>query len=224
MPPKKSRTNKRRKPRSKKHALIPPVAINRNPGFTFDRMRTTLRFNAFGTINNAGVQHTSARWEPTFVYDVDPVLGSTSVPGFAELGTMYRRYRVNSFRYYASFSNLEAFPALFWTCPVNNDPGANTAIFQAFQSSIYSKKKMVGALTGNGVCVLKGTVSVAEFGGLAAALVDDSTSASTTGTAPANNIWLAVGMSTNSNLTSGFLISIDFDIDMDFYELTSPAT
>jgi len=168
--------------------------------------------------------YTNVRYEPTFAYDIDPAGGSTAMPGFSELGGIYRRYRVVSFRYRVAYANQEAFPITVWCCVVNNDPGSNSSFYQAYLSSRESRRKVLGPLTGNGIGTLVGQCSVSSFSGIANVGVDDNTTASVAGVAPTNNIWLAIGAVCATAFVSGIYIDLQLEVTLDFYELQSPST
>ncbi len=209
---------------SPKLQLIPQVTTYRGPHFLPSRLRTTLRFNAHLTLNNAAQVYANIRYEPTYAYDIDPTLGSTAMPGFSELASLYRQYRVNSIKWKSSFSNLETFPLICYVCPLNGDPAANASNYQNLLSNRESRKRTAGPLTGNGVVTLTGETNVASFAGMANVLVDDATAANTSGTAPAQNIWLAVGIVGSSALVNGCFVETDLDIELDFFELSTPAS
>jgi hypothetical protein len=198
--------------------------VNRSVNYMPDRFRTVLRFQKTGLIQNVGNTSGNVRFTPTFAYDVDPVIGSTAMPGFTELAGIYRQYRVDGFRYKVSFSNNEAFAMTALTCPVNFDPGANTANFQNYLSNRRSKSKILGPLTGNGVTTMSGRVTVAEFAGLPDIRADDNTVGAVTGGSPNNNIWFYVGAYSPTNQVNGVSYDFVIDIDLEFFELATPAT
>jgi len=202
----------------------PQMAIYRGPNFMFDRLRTRLRFENSGTLNNAGVSHASARLSPTFAYDIDPNLGSTSMPGFTELATLYRFYRCTGLDFSVCFANNEAFNAQCFIAAVNFDPGANTAVSQNYLSSRTSKNGMVGPLTGMNLRTLKlDHIELAHFGGSANAFVDDAYSGLSSGGSPSNVMWVTWGVTAQGNLVSGLYVSTTTEIDIEFFELQTPA-
>lgn len=165
------------------------------------------------------------RFTPTFAYDVDPVAGSTAMPGFVELSALYRFYRVDSANINVSFSNKEAFPAECYISAVNSDPGANynSAGAATYLAQRTSKSRVVGSLTGNSVVVLKDTQTTAGFGGSSNMHMGDLYSASTAGGAPANNWYWTVGIIGDAVLVSGVDARVQIDIDLEFYEVASPS-
>ncbi len=194
--------------------------------FAPDRFRTTLKFNAFGVKLNSGQAYMNIRYMPTNCYDIDPTLGSTAMPGFSELAGLYRRYRAIRFRAEVSFANAEAHTGVVWICPVNADPGANTTNYQYYLSNKRGKSVAIGPWGGNGVARLKtGWVGVAEFGGSKNPENDDRYSGDTNGSnAPQNIIWLAIGFLSDAAMTVGIQINLNLEVELEFFELTSPAS
>ncbi len=205
--------------------MAPAITQNPSTHFMPPRLRTRLRFNAHLTLNNAGQVYSNNRYMPTYAYDIDPTLGSTAMPGFSELGALYRQYRVNAFTFKATFSNNEAFPVIVYALALNGDPGANATNYQNFLSNRECKKKTIGPLTGMGTATLRGRETVSSFAGMANTLGDDNTCGPTSGSsAPNQNIWFAMGIVGSSNLVNGVYVEVDLDIDIEFFELSTPAS
>jgi len=185
-----------------------------------------LRYNKTSYLSNVGVVYSNARWEPTFAYDIDPTVGSTAMPGFTELGALYTKYRVDSFVVKCSVVNKETFPVCVYVCPVNFDPGANTANYQNYLSNRDSKKKYLGVSTGNAQHVFHQRVSVASFAGSATAThIADYYSGGTSGTpAPANNLFYMLGSIADAVGVSGVDYTLDIDVTIEFFELASPSS
>ncbi len=194
--------------------------------FAPDRFRTTLKFNSVGLHFNNGQIYCNIRFAPTNCYDVDPTLGSTAMPGFTELAGIYRRYRAIRFRAKVSFANAEAHTGVVWVCPVNADPGANTSSYQTYLSNKRCKAQAIGLSTGSSTAGLKtGWVGVAEFGGSRNPENDDRYSGDTSGSnAPQNIIYLAIGFITDVAQTVGMMVCVDLEVDLEFFELSSPAS
>jgi len=217
----KKRVKRNRKPGG---TSIAPLVINRMRNYVPDRMRTTLRFQKTTVLINGISPFSSQVLIPTFAYDIDPLVGSTAMPGFTELGTLYRKYRVRSSTIQVSFNNEEAFGNLVYVCPTNSSFGANYANYQYFLSNIRSKKVMIGAISGASRANLRASFSVSEFGGVSDVLIDDSYSGFCTGGSPTNNIYWNVGNLGVIAAVSGVFVSIDLQVVIDFYEVTTPAS
>jgi len=188
-------------------------------------MIITNRFNKYGVVLSAGNTFGNIRFEPTYAYDVDPTLASTAMPFFSELTAMYRVYRVEAFTYDITVSNNEtAQAALAYVCPVNFDPGVNTASFQNYLSNSYSRKSILGPSTGNSRGRFRGTVTQAQFVGLEEHRVEDTTTGAST-TAPSNNIWIMLGFGVTTGVqAAGLSYTADLNITIRFFERASPPT
>jgi len=174
----------------------------------------------------SAITATNVRFVPTFLYDVDPTVGSTSVPGFTEWGGLYRFYRVNASKITASFANGQAFNTVCYICPVNTDPGANhsAALAQTYLSQKRSKKHICGPLTGNGQCTLSSRETTAGFGGSANNLSADNYTALVSGGTPTNNWYWDVGTVGTGNVTVGVDVEVSIDIEVEFSEVQAPSS
>jgi len=169
------------------------LTIHRGPNYVPDRFRTTLRFQKTTVLINGISPFSSQVLIPTFAYDIDPLVGSTAMPGFTELGTLYRKYRVHGSSLRVSFNNEEAFANLCYICPTNTSFGANYANYQYFLSNIRTKTKVAGAISGASRVDLSASFTTAEFGGASDLLIDDAYSGFCTGGSPTNNIYWNIG-------------------------------
>jgi len=203
---------------------VPSRLINRSLNFMPSVFTTTLRFNKSNTLNNVGSATGSIRFTPTYAYDVDPSLGSTAMPGYLELSTLYRNYRMRSCRWRLTAANADVHPVIVYVCPVNFDTGANYAGYQALLSNNRSKKVMLSLAGGLDRADLQGSFNLTDFGGSVALTIPDSYSGTSTGTDPGNNIYLNVGIFSYGVLANGVPYSLDIEIELDFFELATPAT
>lgn len=201
------------------------VVIPRHLGWAPRRLRCSLRYSLTGITNNVGLVYTNRRYIPTYVYDVDPNLGNTAVPGLAEYGAIYRLYRVRGSQVTVTFSNKEVFPITCYVCPVNTDPGQNTANFAQYMSNRLSVQGVVGPLTGQGVRSLSCSQSTGDFAGVPDTQQLDTYCGSTNGgTAPTNNwYWLVGAITDGTVLSAGVVINVMINMDVEFFELLSPS-
>jgi len=185
------------------------------------RFETTLRFTKEVVIMNVASGWANARYAWTSCYDVDPILGSTSMPGFSELAAMYRYYRGSSSRIRVDFGNLDNLSGTVVICPVNFDPTANTTLYQNYLSSRSAHHRPIGALQGNGAVSLSHSTSIAAYGGTRIPALDSYAAVVTA--VPVNNIYWLVGAYMNNVMTNGVTINVYIDITLVFFELSSPA-
>lgn len=190
------------------------------------RVNRTLKFNKTSFFLQAGFQFSNIRFNPTFAYDIDPTIGSSAMPFFGELGLMYRYYRVNWFRAKVKFSNKDNAPKTVYLCPTNFDPTVNLATFQTLLSQKVCVSKVVGRVDGASCGQLVSFSSIQQLGGAANPLIPDAYTGRCDGTggSPANSMFIALGASSDAAEVSGTTYSLDILINLDFFELTTPAT
>jgi hypothetical protein len=165
------------------------------------------------------VQH---KISPTAAFDVDPVVGSTSAPGFSEMAGIYRQYRVLASGIKVNFSNLDLLAGVGVVVPVNFDPAANTTNFQNYLSNRSARTVPLGLSTGDGAGAVRHNFSLRDFAGVLTNSID--TYASAVNAIPTNNVWWLVGAYLSAVQTNGVFVSVLIDFDIEFFELSSPPT
>jgi len=201
------------------------VLVNKNINPFPSRYRTKLTFQKNTQIFN-NVAYANVRFIPTYVYDVDPTLGSTALPFFTELAGIYRFYRLIHSRITVSASNLDAgVLGTVYVCPVNADPTQNTANFQNYLSNPRCKSKTIGFANGNGsMQKISSFLGIDEFSGVVWTGQIDAYSANTSGTAPPNNAYWNIGYLANTTIVNGIFADIKLILEIEFFELTTPGT
>lgn len=150
-------------------------------------------------LNNAGLSYASARFRPSSAFDVDPIIGGTSMPGFNELAGIYGRYRMLKFKLDLIAINNEEFPVNVVAFVTNFDPGANYAQVQSQYGNSFARSKFLSPKGGmDRASIHTPWWSAAEITGSDTALVDDSYS-STIATSPTNNTYISIGLWTGNN-------------------------
>lgn len=89
-----------------------------------DAIECHLRFELNFQVANVGFLVSSNRYRSN-AYDVDPILASTAMPGFAEWATMYEQFRVVGFRTEVTVCNNETFPLTALHGYTKDDLGGN---------------------------------------------------------------------------------------------------
>jgi hypothetical protein len=187
------------------------------------RFRTHLTFNKLATLGVAsGLQQVIIYFQPTFAYDVDPVVGSDAMAGFFELGKLYTKYRVNGYKIQVDFCNNEQFAVECMIAPQNFAPG----------SGLTPKDLLANPRTRRTLCgtyaqypkKLTDRVTVADFGGSANTKIVDTYTALTAGpTAPTNNVFHVVAIYTDNGMfEGGVTIDAKITVDIEFFEMTTP--
>jgi hypothetical protein len=195
------------------HQLFPPV------------LRCKFSFEKSFKLVNIASPFGNVRFSPSYLYDVDPTLGSTAMPGFNEVSGLYTKYRFRTCKWKCSFSNQEAFALTACVDAVNGDPTVNTANYQAYFSSESSQEVVVGA-QGCPTEKMKGFFTIDKFGGgmkLEPPPLDAYVGAGTT--SPANNIFVFVGFTSPTGQVStaaGIAVSFKMTVHADFFEIASP--
>jgi len=120
-------------------ATIPIPAQSQKAIFFKDivpnRIVSRLKYICNRILSNTGLNTCSIQFRSNGLYDVDPAVASSSVPGFAEWLTLYQRYRVLKCHTKCTFVNREAFPVIinlgFDTQPYT----ANTKVLAYYEGS-----------------------------------------------------------------------------------------
>jgi len=168
--------------------------------------RTYLYFVAHTYSNNY--------YEPTFFYDIDPLFGSSAMPGFTEVGALEVLGRTLSSWISVDFVNTEAFPVTVGICAANTNPGQNTNTVNTFltqrgcRSTALSEKN--GGLDNK---TLKCRSSTQHISGERWNVFADPYSALNAGaSAPTNNWFWWVGVDCQGNVFANNGVSITVKI------------
>jgi hypothetical protein len=172
-----------------------------------DSMIVRLRYPIRGTL--AAVSTVIAkRWQPNGAYDVDPVLGSTSTPGFAEYAALYTYYRVTSFKVHAKFSNLDNLPYALYSVVSNTDPGtAGTNYYDFAQSAFGRTYELAPFYSGAGSTTHRQHINISKLVGMPIKQADSFRSVTTA--IPADLVFWGVGLYSISG--SNFLNGVAYD-------------
>jgi hypothetical protein len=141
-----------------------------------DRLQLRLEYNGVGaqTVSIAA-SHTAFRYRPSAAYDVDPVLGSTTMPGFTELAGIYNSYRVTKSKFRFEIVSNDARTGSVVLIPLNTDPtgapGATTV--ESWPMNPYRVYKMIPP-TGARPAILEKTMSTEKIFGSKAVYFDDN--------------------------------------------------
>jgi len=183
------------------------------------------RFQKQVAVNNALFGTTNVVFEPTFCYDVDPTVGSTAMPFFTELQTLYRYYRTISSKISVTFTNKEAFPLTVFIHPLNYTIGGNAppATIQSYLANPLCKETQISATGGIDHATIKHKMTTEGFAGSKWTGTDDLYSGNGT-TAPNNNWFWVVGAQSLVALVNGITVNVVIDITFVSFEENSPTT
>lgn len=166
-----------------------------------DRVLVTLKYYELGSCSLAATAAQGFRFSPSSCYDVNPLIGGTTMSGFNQLAQFYNKYRAHSSTCVLESSSPSAtVPIWLTTLPMNTDPGSTpaSALLTYASENRYAKSKFT-SLVGGPVTSIHNAMSTVKITGNPNALKDEET-ASLVNTIPVNNwYWLIV-------FTSGQLI------------------
>ncbi len=163
------------------------------------RVKLTYPFVFYGGSGGPSYQ---VRFTPNGTYDVDPILGSTSTPYFAEWSAMYSRYRTTAFTYDVQIMNTNTLPCIGYVYASNGDPG--TSFNLVFPANAQAEQKMLATVgSGGSMKRFRRHYSVSQIVGANEGYIDVTYSATTLSN-PSSLIWIAVGAGTvgGANLTA----------------------
>jgi len=167
--------------------------IIKQPGYPAT-VTVPLKYLVHGTLNNAGAIRVSNSYR-TDAYDVDPAIGSTAMPGFAEWATIYQRFRTLEMAYEHRIANNEAFALNILHGFSPNLISSGTFTITMTGNPNFSLNQ-VGALTGKSTAVVRGQKSVCAIVGSTQPLYDDLYIGSTTSQtlATAGTVYCHIGL------------------------------
>lgn len=191
-----------------------------------DEMDVILDYPAGFVMVDAGSQHIAKRFQVNCPYDVDPTLGSTSTPGFAEWASFYSYSRTVKAQITCHTSNLCTNPIGVFLINSNSDPG--TAGTNYFDMACFpNNKHAVLSLQGGGkdTVTFSQSYSLSKITGSSVVETDDNF-ASLNNTVPANKVWFGVGglSLTANNITPGVAVLVYIRMWIRFYERVNTLT
>lgn len=178
--------------------MVERYSFTRAPRLIADETHVTLEWPTTFTLTSVGAQAVSKRWVPNGAYDLDPVLGSTAMPGFAEYATFYSFYRVISYSYFLEVTNNQVFPVSAYVLNTNNDLGLTASNFELYSVAPHCQGILLsGFPSAKGYHAFKGKFEVSRILGSRAPETEDNYR-SLTNALPADLVWLSLGINTNS--------------------------
>lgn len=149
---------------------------------------------------------------------MDPVLGSTSTPGFAEYAALYTYYRVEKFKPHVTFSNLDNLSVSLYCVVSNTDPGTAGTNYQSFAQSAFGRTyELAPFYSGRGTITHDQTVSVPEVLGMNTGQADSFRSVTTS--IPSDLVYWGFGIYSNAgtNFANGVGYTGYIEMDVRFY-------
>jgi len=155
------------------------------------------------------------RFRPTNAFDVDPLLGGTSMPGFAEFAALYTSYRVTWSRIKVRFTaGTGSLPTLVTVLPVNFDLGSTPTVptVTALPDQSYAVSKLLG-LAGSPSILIQEEMSTEKIYGSKQIYFDDNFSSLVT-TGPNNNWYWNISGIIPSAASSASIIYVEYNMDV----------
>jgi hypothetical protein len=216
--------NKRRRGRTRAVGGLQSLTVRQPGKIVPDKLVTTLSYIdvSHSSIGIPATVAGSFRYRPTAIYDVDPLIGGTTIPGFTELSALYNYYRVHSSTIKGYFVNQDATTApLIIILPLNSDPGSGPTptTLQSWEMNPYSKMYLMSSKGGYDRAIITNHMTTKKLVGSQSVKYDD-TYASAVTTVPTNNWYWAVGALSEGgvNFTLGVTYQVKIDITVEFYD------
>jgi len=112
--------------------LLPRRGVNLSGSFIQPpALRVKLRFYLDFQVSNAGLQTASKSYYCNGIYDVDPAIGSNTVPGFPQYSALYNSWRVDEAHIDFTATNGDAFASQVCVAWLPNATYASTNSFLA---------------------------------------------------------------------------------------------
>lgn len=167
-----------------------------------EQLFVNLKYPDVGVRTSNGTSSFNWRFRSS-AWDVDPLLGSTSIPGFAELASCYNYYRVHGIGYDTTNCNAHSSPLFIGVWPSPTDPGAGLSLQQIidYAHNPLGESEIV-QVTPYGRFKRKRYYSLSEILGSDQWILDDNYTALTT-TNPATMVYINLGIAaTNGTFTT----------------------
>jgi hypothetical protein len=196
------------------------LSIPKNVGLILpDRLYTALRYFKLGSISLATVPTGAFRYRPTAAFDVDPLVGGTTMAGFSELAGLYGQYRVTISKAILRVVNPNPVsPCIAILAPQNIDPGSSPSAgyVNSLLENPYAKHKTVG-ISGSPVISLNSVMSTEKIFGSTEVYVDDNFR-SDSASVPVNNWFWVLGFTTANLLPNPIQWDLTIDVGIEFYD------
>jgi len=207
----KTRRNKRRQSASsQKGTRLSPVLRVPTP------IQTVQTCSFYKSLQLTNVT-TAARFLPNGLYDVDPVVGSTTAVGATEWFALYNRYQVLKYTVVYEFLNQDVLGAELNIVNTNTDPGATNTNYASYARNAYGRHVLLGSVNSMNRATITQTFATKQILGGYQSL-DTLTGTPTSN--PTNVIFTGVGLSPTpvGAMSIGVTVVITVNMLTRFYE------
>lgn len=167
---------------------------------------------ARGKITNAGNVFATQRWHTNCPYDVDPIVGSTSAPGYNEWAAFFDFQHTIGYKIELNVFNAEAFALGVYTLESTEDPGTASTLSDVAGANPLSYVHQLGPATGLARKKIVITRKISQVTGTILSETADSYR-SVVNSTPADKTWIGIGVQTygtNVLTTAG----LDYELKM----------
>ncbi len=214
------KTRSKQKAKKSQLAIVDGVSSRKNDLLTIpksaglivsDRIFTKLEFWSQKIIPIAASTSAGVRYTPSSAYDIDPLVGSAAMPGFAEMAALFAQYRVTVSDIEVMLVNpLNTYGADILVGPLNVDPGASAtdAFIVSCASNPYFALASCGCV-GSPPARVTASMSTEKIYGSKMVYSDDNFS-SATNTSPNNNWYWFVAVSVSATISLRIRCGVEF--------------
>jgi len=160
-----------------------------------------LRYNIDRRLN-AAAAYDSFGWYANGMYDVDPSVGSTAMPGFVEWMALYNTYQVISTRVNVAATNLSATTPYELEFLFLQGTVAAGSLLPTYYGNTQSETKMISIAGGQDRAYFQKTINMAEIVGADTYWGEVGNYTGTAGTNPATPIQFVFGIASPTGATS----------------------
>jgi hypothetical protein len=179
---------------------------------------TTLMFTQLGFMGAIAGFGSQLKYRDD-MYDIDPLVGGTAMPGFTELAAIYARYRPLKCTMVVEFSNLETFPQSVQLLFSNSS--AVTTVPQDFGNPHCRQVMLSGIAGGMSTRKLQHSVTKVALAGSQQPLFDDlytgSTASATLASAAYCNMYISYFSTIAGTLAHAMEYRLTIEIEATFY-------
>lgn len=183
-----------------------------------DSITVNLKYPFDTILYSLASQNAAVRWNANGAYDVDPILGSTSMPGFTFYTNGYSYYRVISYTLDVWVANMEAVPVSVYCVSMNTDPGTTGINYQAYSANSRNQMFLLSDSTAQPALNIVHHMRVQDLFGSRQVMTDNQFQGSGSSN-PADLVYVGIGAHIAvGNLTNGIFIQGELKMRIRFYD------
>lgn len=187
--------------------------------------RCVLTYVSTAPLFSATATTAAALFKVNSAYDFDNSFGTTAIPFYAELSTIYNYYRVIGVKFTVTVVNRETFPLGAYIIMTNTMPATSGTGYYLRSGQPFGQGRVLPGTAGMNKGIFHASHTIEAIVGTPAPKYEDNFRA-TINTDPADLVWMAIGIDshTASLPTNGVMYQIRAHIDVKFYGRTNLAS